>query len=215
MFRILDTETASLSGGVVEIAWIDVDKDLNVLQTFRSFVNPERPIDSGASTVHGIFDCDVQDARPLHEFKADWGTDPAKVIGHNVKFDLRMLNKTFPVEGSLCTLALARQLVRDSENHKLQTLRAHFGIAENVAHSAAGDTATTLEVLKRLVILSNVTVTTLWERSQLPKMVQKMPFGKHKGMAISKMPSAYRTWLLNQSDLDKDLRYTLEKLSTL
>jgi exodeoxyribonuclease X len=212
MYRILDTETASLQGGVVEIAWVDIDEDLNVQHTFGSFVNPERSIEPAASSIHGIFDVDVATKPILSEFKPQWGAEPAKVIGHNVAFDIRMLNRTFPVDGTLCTLSLARKLVPNSENHRLQTLRQLFNIPENTAHSASGDIQTTLEVLRNLVTLSGVPLSTLWERAQVPKMVMRMPFGKYKGVAMLKVPPVYRNWLKQQDNLDKNLKFTLDKL---
>lgn len=214
MYRILDTETASLSGGVVEIAWIDVDQDLNTLSSFRSLVNPERPIESGASDVHGIYDKDVSDAPKLSELQAVWGSAP-RLICHNAPFDVRMIKGQLNLEGSLCTLALSRLYLKEVANHKLQTLRQHFGLPENAAHSALGDVETTLGVLRNLVPLSGVSLQTLWDRSQEPKMLAKMPFGLHKGKAMSKVPREYRNWLLQQPELPKDLKFTLEKLSIL
>lgn len=188
MFRIFDTETASLSGGVVEIAWINIDKDLNVLSQFRSLVNPERPIELAASGIHGIYDDDVQDAPKLADLIPAWGTTPVKVIAHNATFDVRMVFRTLPVEGSLCTLALSRHLLPEAENHRLQTIRQYFSLPENTAHSAVGDVETTLGVLRHLVELSGVDLTTLYDRAQEPKMLTKMPFGIHKGKSIKNVP---------------------------
>ena len=215
MFRIFDTETASLAGGVVEIAWIDIDKDLNVLSQFRSFVTPERPIELAASGIHGIYDDDIQDAPTLADLLPEWGVTPAKVIGHNAPFDVRMVFRTLPVEGNLCTLALSRRLLPEAENHKLQTIRQLLGLPENTAHSALGDVETTLGVLRHLVELSGVDLTTLYDRAQEPKILTKMPFGIHKGKSIKNVPLDYREWLLAQTELPRDLRYTLEKLRVL
>ena len=46
MYTILDTETASLQGGVVELALLHIDTELNVLGEFHTRVNPERPKES-------------------------------------------------------------------------------------------------------------------------------------------------------------------------
>jgi uncharacterized protein (DUF3820 family) len=45
-------------------------------------------------------------------------------------------------------------------------------------------------------------------------MVNKMPFGKHKGKAVAALPRDYRNWLQGQ-DIDKDLAYTLKKLENI
>lgn len=215
MYRILDTETASLSGGVVEIAWIDIDEDLNVVSRFRSFVNPEKPIEAGASAIHGILDKDVAQSPKLRDLTTYWGFEPPRLIGHNAPFDIRMVKKDLSISEHLCTLALSRIYVKGVDNHKLQTLRQHFGLPENAAHSALGDVETTLGLLKHLVQLSGVSLQTLWDRGQEPKMLAKMPFGLHKGKVFSKVPKDYRDWLLQQDDLPKDLKFTLEKLKHL
>lgn len=40
----------------------------------------------------------------------------------------------------------------------------------------------------------------------------KLTFGKHKGVLITALPEDYKQWLLSLPDLDKDVRYTLNKL---
>jgi exodeoxyribonuclease X len=113
---------------------------------------------------------------------------------------------------SLCTLALARQYITGTTNHKLETLKNELGFPDQKSHSALGDVYTTLDLLRYLVPKSGTTLETLFKRANLPKIVHKMPFGKHKGVLMTKVPPDYRTWLLAQDNLDKDLRYTLEKL---
>jgi uncharacterized protein (DUF3820 family) len=43
-------------------------------------------------------------------------------------------------------------------------------------------------------------------------MVMRMPFGKYKGVAMLKVPPVYRNWLKQQDNLDKNLKFTLDKL---
>ena len=54
--RVLDTETTGVSAdaSIVEIAWIEIDADLNEIRRFRSLIDPEMPISPGASGVHHI-----------------------------------------------------------------------------------------------------------------------------------------------------------------
>jgi DNA polymerase III epsilon subunit-like protein len=54
MYYVLDTESASLSSGVVELAWLRVDSQLNIVEEFVSRCHPQRKIDAGAYAVHGI-----------------------------------------------------------------------------------------------------------------------------------------------------------------
>ena len=89
MYTILDTETASLQSGVVELALLHIDTELNVLGEFHTKVNPERPIEPGAFAVHGISDADVADAPTLAQISELGAVTHA--IAHNLAFDSRML----------------------------------------------------------------------------------------------------------------------------
>lgn len=206
MYYILDTETASLKGGVVELAWLKVGNDLAIYeeQCFRT--NPERPIEPGAQAIHGIGDLDVIGCPTLSEV---WtAVDPIDVIGHNVGFDVRMTQSVISYNRKLCTLDLARQYIKTTTNHKLPTLQKELRLPVRNSHSALDDVHTCRDFLLLLTEQYGFDVETLIERASRPKMIFRMPYGKHKGTPISQVPSGYRQWLLEQ-DIDKDLRYSL------
>lgn len=208
---ILDTETASLNGGVCQIAWLHIDNDLNILDSFESLVNPERPIEEGAQAVHGISDEDVRFSPTLAEvvkqLPSEW-----LMAAYNVSFDLRMIKSAITPTGSFCVLKLARQLITGTTNHKLEVLQKELNLPEQKSHSALGDVHTTLDVLRHCLTLTDVPLATLIARQQEPEMLSKMPFGKHKGVPMIRVPRQYRDWLLGQSNLSPDLKFTLEKL---
>lgn len=206
MYYILDTETASLKGGVVELAWLKVGNDLTIYeeQCFRT--NPERPIEPGAQAIHGIGDLDVIGCPTLSEVWTAVG--PIDVIGHNVGFDVRMTQSVISYNRKLCTLDLARQYIKTTTDHKLPTLQKELGLPVRNSHSALDDVHTCRDFLLLLTGQYGFDVETLIERAARPKMVFKMPYGRHKGTPISQVPSGYRQWLLEQ-DIDKDLRYSL------
>ena len=211
MPHIIDTETASLHGGVCELAVLEIDNDLNVVQEFLSRVNPERPIDPGAFAVHGISDADVEYSPTLK----DLGHQLSQVThaaAHNYPFDARMLKGHLNVEQSLCTLALARQYIKGTTNHKLETLKVELGFPDQKSHSALGDVYTTLDLLRHVRDLAGVDLPTLFERASAPKIIHRITFGKHKGKLVTSLPVDYRNWLLAQEGLEANLRYTLEKL---
>lgn len=210
MYTILDTETASLRGGVVELAMLHIDTELNVLGEFHTRVNPERPIEPGAFAVHGISDADVADAPTLAQIPELSLVTHA--VAHNYPFDSRMLKGRLNAEASLCTLSLSRQYLKGTANHKLENLKRELGLPDQKSHSALGDVYTTLDLLRHLLPLTGVPLDTLFKRAAQPKMIHRMTFGKHKGLLISQVPADYRSWLLGQENLDKDLRYTLERL---
>jgi len=47
--------------------------------------------------------------------------------------------------------------------------------------------------------------------SNRPVVYRKMPFGKHRGMKMEEVPVDYLQWLAG-TDLDEDMRYTVEQL---
>jgi len=210
---IIDTETASLQGGVVEIAWLEIDKDLTVLSEFVSKVNPERHIDPGAFAVHGISDDDVAFAPTLGTIK-EMLPEGITMLAYNVDFDVRMIKPHIVPAKKFCVLKLARELVVGTTNHKLETLQRELSLPEQKSHSALGDVYTTLDVLKHCLTLTEASLETLIERQSQPKMLAKMPFGVHKGKPMLQVPKGYRMWLESQPDLNADLRYTLERLNT-
>jgi len=86
---ILDTETTSLQGFLVEIAVIDVDR--NVL--FSSLINPQMPISREATQIHGISDRDVADAPGFAEVfgELDKVLEGRRVVIYNAEFDTKVL----------------------------------------------------------------------------------------------------------------------------
>jgi len=54
------------------------------------------------------------------------------------------------------------------------------------------------------------TINDLYTESEKARIPITMPFGKHKGMLLTDLPSDYKQWLLNQGDIDMYLRKALE-----
>lgn len=218
---VIDTETAGLDpkDGVVDIAIIEVNQDLEPIATFESLIDPQGPISPSASGVHGITAEDVADAPTLQQFfdicaAKDYCEESLFVVGHNVQFDLRFVagHLRGPIT-SVCTLRLARHLYPDAENHKLQTLRYLFGLEAGAAHRAYGDTLLCLNFLRKVSDETGYGIEQLAELSAAPISVDKMPFGKHRGLPLGDLPKQYRNWLLDKADIDDDLRCSLLRFS--
>lgn len=214
---IIDTETAGLTGGVVELAYLRTDYDLNILEEFCVRVNPERPIGEFATGIHGITDADVADCQTLAQVTSTIPqfVEPIVYVGHNCSFDQRMTNPFIRPSKSLCSLALSREFVKGTSNNKLATLQVELGLPIQKSHSALGDVHTTRDLLLHILPLAGVDIRTLIARADKPKLVAKMPYGKYKGITILRVPKDYREWMLGQPDMTKDLRYTLEKFRNL
>lgn len=217
---VADTETSGLTeqDGPCEIAWLEINEDFQVISEVRSLIDPEVPIKASASGIHGITDSDVVDAPTLKEFFHEVMNDPFTgfdlvFVAHNAPFDWKFFEPYVPNHhGTIDTLRLARHVYPDAENHKLQTLRYMHKLDGGDAHSAMGDVRVCLGLLKRVAEVEGLGIRELISLSYTPIDVQYMPFGKHKGAALSSLPGHYVKWLLNLDNIDDDLRLSLEKL---
>lgn len=212
---VTDTETAGLQGGVCDLAFIEIDNDLNIVREFESLIDPERPISPEASGVHHITDEMVYDKPTMSELIGMHGNpfdhDNLVLIGHNIQFDARMLVDVLPQQyRTLCTLKLARNLYPDLESHKLQTIRYTFKLHAGDAHRAMGDVVTCLSFLRLIANERGLDLQGLMELGRKPLTLEaKMPFGKHKGLKLKDVPMSYVRWLLDKAEVDPDLREAL------
>lgn len=215
---VLDTETTGVSAdaSIVEIAWIEIDADLNEIRRFRSLIDPEMPISPGASGVHHITNEMVSGEPTMKELLADVipcyfaPDDEITMIAHNAVFDLRFVKPYLPVIESVCTLRLARYCWPDAPDHKLQTLRYHFGLdGGEGAHGALQDCETTLALTRYMCTSRLLTLQDLRGlcRGKLP--VKRAYFGKYKDALITDIPAGYRRWMLG-TDIDDDLRASVK-----
>lgn len=210
-YLILDTETTGLNGAVCEIAWVTLDDDLNILDQHCTYVDPGRPIEPGAQAVHGITD-DMVRGKPTLEEVATLLPKDGYMAAHNCAFDLRMIRSAYEPAATLCTLAMARLYVKGTTNHKLETLQRELQLPVRESHSALGDVLTVHDLLGHILPMTGRTLEGLFTLAKAPKLLHVMPFGKYRGVKFLNVPKDYRDWLMSKPDLDKDLKYTLEKL---
>lgn len=215
-YIIADTETtgSDANAKVVELAWVEVDDDLNIVAEVSSLIDPQIPIPASASGIHGIEDHHVEHEPTIEEFFYQVHDNPLQgdviLAAHNVNFDLRFLKPFIPsLHSTLCTLRLARRYFPDMENHKLQTLMYALRLTRGKAHRASGDVETTVDLLRKIVEVSGLSLPQLAGLSMEPMFVETMPFGKHKGLPTRALPASYVDWALdNMSNMDSDLRHT-------
>jgi DNA polymerase III epsilon subunit family exonuclease len=154
----LDTETATLQGPphLLELGAVRV-VDGEISDHFCEFVLPMVEIDPEATRIHGIEAADVRNADPapavLERFAAWLGDD--WMVAHNASFDARVLAFEFaragrapPTQPLLDTLRLARKLLPEAPDHKLETLAAHLGLEEDEHHRALPDAVWCWKVLE-------------------------------------------------------------------
>jgi len=145
----LDTETATLGGAphLVELGAVRVVEG-EVADHFVALVRPLVPIDPDATAIHGIRDEDVDGAEPAPDVLARFlaWLDDDWMAAHNAPFDARVLafelaraGLVAPPQPVLDSLRLARRLLPDAPDHRLETLREHLGLEEGEHHRALPD----------------------------------------------------------------------------
>ncbi len=164
-FVVFDIETTGLrpkNDAITEIGAVKVSGG-KVTEVFNTFVNPERPIPENIVHLTGITDAMVADAPTADKAVADFlkFAKGCVLVAHNAGFDTSFIKAAAKKYGLtfdnayVDTLELARTLVKDVKNHKLNTLTKHFGIKLENHHRACDDAAATAEVFIKLTDLLN------------------------------------------------------------
>jgi exodeoxyribonuclease X len=214
MLRVIDTETTSIEGGVVEIASVDIVDGI-ICNPMSDLVKPTEPISFEAMAIHHITEDMIADA-PAIDDVIDRYQGADAYVAHNAKFDKSKLPQiTAPW---ICTLKLARSLYPEHPSHSNQYLRYSLGLKPYLpeglyAHRALYDCYVTAELLMFMGRAAQWTMRQMREISNEPSLMYAMRFGKHKGRTFSDIAiedPGYLRWLLGTTDLDEDIRFTAE-----
>jgi exodeoxyribonuclease X len=221
---ILDTETHTLNGQPIEIAYApiqihDAKISLDKTQLFDQLYQADEPISFAAMAVHHILESDLENKPHYTSFQLPAETQ--YIIGHNIDYDIRAIEKCGVDTSSIkaiCTLALARKVWPDAEAHNISALiymitkgseKAREMIRK--AHRADMDIILTANILMHIVHHLKInSIEELYSASEDARIPRSINFGKHKGTAIADLPQDYMQWLLRQDDLDPYLRKALE-----
>lgn len=221
---ILDTETHTLNGQPIEIAYAPIQihdgkLTLDKSQIFDQLYRVDEPISYAAMAVHHILESELVDQPHYTSFSLP--QDTTYIIGHNIDYDIRALEKcgvdTSKIK-AICTLALARLVWPDAEAHNISALiymitkgsaKARDMIKK--AHRADMDIILTANILMHEIHhLKIQTIEELYTASEDARIPRTINFGKHRGTAIADLPADYMQWLLRQEDLDPYLRKAIE-----
>ncbi len=153
----LDLETTGLDikqDKIIEIGMIRFD-GAKILDTYQTFVNPDRPIPPAVSQLTHITNPMVSNAPHildvLDEVSDFVGTDA--VLGHNVSFDLGFLRRYKILTKNRCTdtYELASVLLPRAGRYKLSALAEQFGIDAEGKHRALADCMMTMKLYNKLI----------------------------------------------------------------
>ena len=210
---IIDTETDR--GGdprPIQVATINVATGFEWMQYFNS----GRAISPVVIKVHGITDEDVAGLEP---FDIDEFELPEYLIGHNVRFDWRVIGR--PVAKLICTVRLARVAFPEWRYYgQSKCIEQLIGKGEAskmtiAAHDALGDARMCYLLYKACCERLEIEPTDFaaaYKISNKASPTGKMPFGKHKGKLIKEVPIDYIKWMLaNIHNLQPSLHTALTK----
>lgn len=221
---ILDTETHTLNGLPIEIAYAPVEVhagklSLDKSQLFDQLYQVNQPISYAAMAVHHILESDLVD-QPLYT-SFELPTDTTYIIGHNVDYDMAAIARcgveTQDIK-AICTLALARKVWPQADAHNISALIYLISKGSDKArellkgaHRADADIILTANILMHIVHHLNIhNIDDLYLASEQARIPTKINFGKHKGSLIQDLTHDYINWLLRQDDLDPYLKKALE-----
>lgn len=223
---ILDTETHTLNGLPIEIAYApicleDGKLSLSKEQIFDQLYQINEPISFASMAVHHILESDLVDQPHYTTFQLPSTVE--YIIGHNIDYDIQAIARCGVNTSQLkpiCTLALARHIWPDAEAHNISALIYQISQGSlrarellKGAHRADADIILTANILMHIIALTKVKdMHSLYLASEEARIPKKLSFGKHKGTLIKDLPTDYVQWLLKQQELDPHLKKALENI---
>ena len=161
-FVVVDTETTGVSAGrdrLIEVAAVKV-RGGEIIERFTQLIDPERAVPQRITRITGITTAMVfgkpraADVLPAFcDFLGD-----GIFVAHNLSFDWRFITEScgragieMPACQSLCTLKLARRLLRGLRSKGLASVADFYGITIHGRHRALGDAEATAQVLIRFL----------------------------------------------------------------
>ncbi len=155
-YCVFDLETTGISFRTEKITEVGIMKIRNgeVIDSFSTFVNPEKPIPYKVQEITNITDDMVKDAPTIKEImpKILEFFGDSVLVAHNADFDTGFLRYNCEQLGLkfdytyLDTLRLAKDLFPDYKKYKLGIIAENLGIKVEVAHRALDDVDTTVKV---------------------------------------------------------------------
>lgn len=156
-WAVIDVETSGFRPGqarVISLAALALDAGGNVESSVVSLL--DAGVDPGPTHVHGLTPEMLAGQPQFGDIAADLVEllRGRTLVAHNVAFDYSFLaaeaenvGVVLPVDTVMCTVELARRLRLGTENLRLETLAAHWGVPQLRAHDAFDDAL----VLSRLL----------------------------------------------------------------
>lgn len=156
-FTTIDLETTGRSNKSRDITEVSAVKYRNYkkVDSLSFLIKPENTILPYVVSLTGITDEMVENAPHIDDvierIVAFIGDDI--ILGHNVAFDYNLVSEAIEYKRGyglqndmVDTLRISRLILRDIENHKLETLCRYFNVERKVGHRALEDCEQTSQV---------------------------------------------------------------------
>ena len=211
VIRCIDFETTGIpteadKHAVVEIGACDIILGPpHLLSTvFSVLCYPGRAIPHEAMAVHHITDSMVLGASGS---LSDLG-HPDYFAAHNADYERQFIGTDVPF---ICTYKVALRLWPEAPAHNLQFLRYHLGLEVDPEqafppHRAGPDAYLGAELMRHILKEDRVSIEDMVRWSNGPALLPRIPFGKHRGAKWEDVPRDYLDWIVNKSDLDRDMK---------
>ena len=158
---VFDIETTGIDANnerITEIGAVKI-KDFAVIDTFNSFVNPQKPIPKHVVELTGITDDMVSGAPLIDEVLERFVEfcNGCVLVAHNAQFDVGFMENSAARCGKdfnftyVDTLPLARSMYPQLKNHRLDTLVKHLKLKEFNHHRASDDAKALADVFAKFV----------------------------------------------------------------
>lgn len=161
-FVILDTETTGLRAAtdrLIEVAAVKVHRG-EVVERFSQLIDPGCAVPGRITRITGITTAMVF-GKPRAAEVLPWLVDfigESVLVAHNLPFDARFLDAELQRCGigrwsgrSVCTLRLARRLLRGLHSKGLASVADFYGISIHGRHRALGDAEATAQIFLRFL----------------------------------------------------------------
>ncbi|WP_122618749.1 TerD family protein [Streptomyces sp. Tu 4128] len=157
-WALVDVETSGVLARrdrMLSVAVITIGPDGGQTGEFSTLLNPG--CDPGPVELHGLTVERLQGAPTFDQVAGRIGAmlQDRVLVAHNAQFDYDFLAHEFararmwlPVSQRLCTLALNRQVDPPTDDMKLGTLAAYYGVPQQRAHDALDDTRVLAGILR-------------------------------------------------------------------
>ena len=241
-YVLFDTETTGNQeeDRVIQFGAMIVDQK-GKIEAFDELCSTSTPIKLEAMEVHNITP-DLIEGKPLaidtnfYKRLEELNSSENFLIAHNINFDLEMIKKEGFVNKYqiIDTLRCAKHLFAELPYHRLQYIRYALDLYKSEvteankynitikAHDAIGDVLVMKLFLSKLVgkcreIYPDYNpMEKLADLSKTPVFIRTFKFGKYKGKdveEVAKIDANYLNWMrTSMSDLDEDMKYTLDKV---